>query len=337
MSEVKSRAAPSARNGQKIKQDPNATLAKLFLPQLARFQALAKRDLAFHTSFIALGVASLIGFIFFFSFLADSFLMGLFVAFIFFALVLYFVLKLYFQEQKPAELVSICNQYKSHLTEILGKDNPKAHAEALSNIASKLDNAEVSFYRLPSWLEGARPYFEGMWRTLHWNDVHLFKELFLRAALEQKIELVKSAPLDPEAHMDLAESYLQLAMHAKAPIMAKTLTWKSSSKMQALQNAFHANMATAIEEYAIVKDLTPNNLSVHKRLADGYNVLNMPEKEIEEYQRIVEIAPDDLQALHSLGKLYFRLGQNSKGLKVYEKLEELSPNDARALLDRYGI
>jgi tetratricopeptide (TPR) repeat protein len=245
--------------------------------------------------------------------------MGIFVAFVFFALVLYFVLRLYFQEQKPAAFAAICNQYQSEVSDYVGKDNPLEVAEAVSSFASSLDNSELSFYALPKQLETLRPYFEQLWRACHWKDVHLLKELFLQAAIREKTKLVKYAPLDPQAHEELAASYLDLAMHLK----------KRSDKNKRY-------IGLAIEEYQIIKELIPNEAWVHQQLATSYHALDMPEKEIEEYEAIVELAPEDIQAELALGKLYFRLGKNGKGLKVYEKLMRLSPDSASTLIEEYG-
>src|SRR5262249_15896412 len=88
-----------ANHAQKIKcqdtlqKSTHSQLDPLSRQVLVSFQNIVKRDLLFHSFFIGLASSALICFIFFFSFLADSFLMGIFVACFFFALVLYFVLK----------------------------------------------------------------------------------------------------------------------------------------------------------------------------------------------------------------------------------------------------
>ena len=105
------------RSSKKAKEQPdNAAALRLTQSALRAFQHIVKLELLFHTLFIGrcLCISSrLYLFLFFF---IDIFSLGIFIAYFFFAIVLYFVLKLYFQEQKPTELLQLrdiyLNEYK---------------------------------------------------------------------------------------------------------------------------------------------------------------------------------------------------------------------------------
>ena len=90
--------------------------SKLNASVLACFQEIVKRELLFHSIFPAIGGLLLVGF-HLSSFLADSFLMGIFIAVTFFTTVLYFVLRLYFQDKKPARILQLRNEYLAQCNE----------------------------------------------------------------------------------------------------------------------------------------------------------------------------------------------------------------------------
>lgn len=289
--------------------------AKDIGPLFACFQHIAKRELFFHSLFFVIGILSAIAFVFFFSFLADSFVMGIFIAFLFFTSVLYFVLRLYYQEQKPVQLQNLRNEYLAQFPQ-----DPTQLAAIATDCAKKLDDAELRFYSLPKSFEFCRPSLEKLWRACHWKDVQLFKELFLRYAVEQNVKLVTESPTEPEPHAELAEAYLTLAN-------------LYGSKQQ---ERYVHYCRLALEELQIVTEYAPSDLWVHAKLAETYQALQMTEKAISQYEAILHINPQDVDSLYALGKLYFKQGMHGKGLKVYEKLKQLSTPLAEQLLAAYG-
>lgn len=295
---------------------------------LTCFQHIVKRELIFHSLFIGLAALSLIGFIFFFSFLSDSFLMGIFIACFFFAFVLYFVLKLYFQEQKPQELQQLRDEYLNQYP-----NDPETIAEAATDFAKLLGESKVDYFVLPQFLDFLKPSLEKFLANYHWRDAHLFKELFLRAAIDQKVKLVISHPTDQKSHQELASAYMALAEHFQAPLEGMNASSKSAVDFW---EQFQMFARLAIEELLIVKEYAPNDLWTSTKLAECYLALGMLEQAIVEYELILEENPDDIEALFSLGKLYFKQGLHGKGLKIYEQLKEYTPAKAEELISLYG-
>jgi tetratricopeptide (TPR) repeat protein len=290
------------------------------------FQDIVKRELFFHSLFIGLAALALFGFLFFFSFLSDTFLMGIFIACCFFGVVLYFVLKLYFQEQKPQELTQLRDDY-------LKQCDPKNIALACTNFVELLENTKIDYWHLPSSFDFLRPSFEKFLATYHFQDVHLFKELFLRAAVEQKIKEVITQPTEIDSHKELATSYMALAEHFQAPLESMNPTSKTS---QLYWEHFQTFQRLAIEELLIVKEYAPNDLWTSTKLAECYLALGMLDQAIVEYELILEENPNDTEALFSIGRLYFKQGLHGKGLKIYEQLQQFAPEKARALIRHYG-
>lgn len=303
----------------------SANLERLSNSALACFQHIVKRELFFHSIFFALLAVSLITFLFFFSFLSDSFLMGIFIACFFFAFVLYFVLKIYFQEQKPRELLMLRDGYL--------KNAPTNKAEVANDFAKLLDKSTMQYFELPQMVDFLRPSLQKILSKYHWRDVHLFKELFLRTAVDEKVKAVKAAPTEKASHAELATSYMALAEHFQAPLEAMN----SSSKVaEVFWENFQTFARLAIEELLIVKEYAPNDLWACTKLAECYLALGMLDQAIIEYETILEKNPEDPEALFSLGTLYFKQGLHGKGLKIYAELHNHNPSRAVELISLYG-
>lgn len=323
-----------SRFESKFESKPEYKFNQAALDRLAQsahscFEHIVKREMLFHTLFIALAVVSLIGFLFFFSFLSDSFVMGIFIACFFFGFVLYFVLKLYFQEQKPAELVELRDQY---LTQYKAQ-NPASVAKAARDFAIQLDSSKIDYIALPKFLDFVKPSLEKFLASYHWQDVHLFKELFLRSELDQKLKSVIGAPTDKVAHKELASSYMSLAEHFHTPLDSMNSSTKTSQKFWENYQTFSR---LAIEELLIVKEYAPSDLWTSSKLAECYLSLGMLDQAIVEYETILEENEDDPDALFSLGTLYFKQGLHGKGLKIYEQLQNVAPSKAQELIALYG-
>lgn len=310
----------------------SAAYHRLCQSALNCFQHIIKRELLFHSLFIGLAAASLVGFMFFFSFLSDSFLMGIFIACFFFAFVLYFVLKLYFQEQKPHELLRLRDEYLNQ-HKALSLNDPKSLSDAASNFAKLLDETKLEYCFLPRFLHFLKPSLEKLLLAYHWKDVHLFKELFLRANIDQKVQQVIRTPTATDAHKELANAYMALAEHFQAPLDTMNAASKTA---QIFWEHFQTFARLAIEELLIVKEYTPNDLWASTKLANCYLSLGMLEQAIIEYEAILEENEHDLDALFSLGTLYFKQGLHGKGLQIYQQLQQFAPSRAGELIAIYG-
>ncbi len=322
--------ATQAKQSKKQKQPtppptPTVNIERLSTSAFSCFQDIVKRELFFHTLFFGLAGISLVLFLVFFSFLSDSFLMGIFIACFFFALVLYFVLKIYFQEQKPRELMQLRDDYLKNVATNI--------AEAATSFAKQLDQSRMQYFALPQFLDFLKPSLERVLSAYHFRDVHLFKELFLRTAIDEKVKAVKLAPTEKASHADLANAYIALAGHFQAPLD----TMNSSSKIaQVFWEHFQTFSRLAIEELLIVKEYAPNDLWACTKLAECYLALGMLDQAIIEYETILEENPQDSEALFSLGTLYFKQGLHGKGLKIYAELSEQGSSKAQELISLYG-
>lgn len=314
------------------KSQNTAAYHRLSHSALSCFQHIVKRELLFHALFIGLAAISLVAFVFFFSFLSDSFLMGIFIACFFFAIVLYFVLKLYFQEQKPAELMQLRNEYLSQY-KTLGKNDPQTVSDAASTFAKLLDVTKLEYCALPKSLDFIKPSLEKLLFAYHWKDVHLFKELFLRSTVDQKVKQVILAPTDIAAHKELASSYMTLAAHFQMPLDRLN---PASKTAQNFWERYQTFARLAIEELLIVKEYAPDDLWTSTKLAECYLSLGMLEQAISEYEAILEENRQNIDALYNLGSLYFKQGLHGKGLKIYEQLTAVAPSKAQELIAIYG-
>lgn len=310
----------------------SAQYHRLSQSALSCFQHIVKRELLFHALFVGLAALSLIGFVFFFSFLSDSFLMGIFIACFFFAFVLYFVLKLYFQEQKPAELLQLRDEYLTQYKALANNDS-QSMSNAARNFAKLLDVTKLDYCFLPKFLNFAKPSLESLLLAYHWKDVHLFKELFLRASIDQKVKQVIRAPTDITCHKELARAYMDLAEHFQAPLDTMNTASKTT---QTFWENFQTFARLAIEELLIVKEYNPTDLWTSTQLASCYLSLGMLDQAIVEYEAILEENEHDLEVLFSLGTLYFKQGLHGKGLKVYQQLQLFAPSKADELIAIYG-
>ncbi len=289
---------------------------------LHNFQHIVKKELLFHSLFIGLAALASLFFLFFFSFLSDSFLMGIFIACLFFGIVLYFVLKLYFQEQKPQELLLLRNQYLA-----------KSDQNGVTSFVKTLDQSKLDYIAIPHFLDFVKPTIEKFLARYHWKDVHLFKELFLRAELEEMLKSVIKNPADPDAHKSLASAYMALGEHFHRPLEKLSSSSKTS---ELFWEHFQTFYRLAIEELLIVSEYAPNDLWTTTKLAECYLSLGMLDQAIVEYETILATNPHDKDALFSLGTLYFKQGLHGKGLKIYQELKAIAPNLAEELIALYG-
>lgn len=301
------------------------------------FQAITKRYLLFHLVFISMVLLAFTLFVLFFSFLADSFLLAVAIACFFFTCVMYFVLRLYFQEQKPRKFIALRDECLNACKQKIPFQNSKARHFAIARAAEQaslaLNSKELSLYKPFRGFNFLKSPLERLSRAFHWHDVHKMKELFLLASIDEYTSLMKNHPTSFDSHAVMACAYINLANHYAAPLSNK----QSASISHELKQKFRLSAQRAVEELTILKEYAPDDPWVHTQLAINFRELKMPEKEIEEYEACVRLCPLDEEMLFTLGTLYFKQGFNAKGLKIYEQLKYINPDKAEALINYYGV
>jgi hypothetical protein len=285
---------------------------------LNAFSGIVKKHQLFHLSFACFGIFFCFLFFFLYSTLAESYLIAICIACLFFFTVTYFVLRLYFQQEKPRKLYELSEKYLS-----LCKEEQGSHAivgSYLEEIAAKISNLPPVF---PFTFGQNVPW---LIKFFYLPDLYLMKEIFLLSSVEEYLEMVKKSPTAFEAHASLAKAYGLLADLYK------------NADFDDLRYAekYRQCLVRAIEELKILKEFAPETLWARKQLACHYQSLNMAENEIEEYEAICALCPHDSSSFVTLGKIYFQQGKTGKGLKIYEELKGKDPILAGELLHFYG-
>jgi len=212
---------------------------------------------------------------------------------------------------------------------------------ALYRLIDALENQEQHYYPLLSGIEALAPLMEKFTIWAHWKDVHRMKELLLFAALDQHMQLVKTAPTDLEAHASLATAYVTLSklyMDPRKKALRQQPVWVSKEyASEEMLAKFRMAAERAIEEFTILDAYATRDPWVHAQLASLYHDLEIAEKEIQEYEILLDISPDNHEVLLRLGILYFQQGHNAKGLKIYEQLQKEEEGKAEELISYYDI
>lgn len=320
-------------------------LNKAFDPIFFEFDGVMKRYVAFNLFFLSLCIAESALLIIFFAFLAQSLVLALSLAAVFFTIFAYFTLRIYFQTKKPEQLKMIKGRYIGVCKTLMNYQEGTAEhyislANACCKLANRLHGREYNYYSAPSAFAFLAPSLERISCWWHWQDIHLMKEMLLQQAVEEHIKFVKSQPTSLEAHAALANAYVMLSGLYIDPRKMEGYDderWISPDKFnEAFEKKFRSIAQRAIEEFKILGEYAPNDPWVHSQLAYSYHDLQMPMEEIREYETIQKLVPDDKDNLHKLGMLYFQQGLNAKGLRVYEELKKAHYAKAENLIKHYG-
>ncbi|MBS0656339.1 MAG: hypothetical protein JSR46_11230, partial [Verrucomicrobia bacterium] len=181
---------------------------------IACFQHITKRHLLFHLAFAVIACVGVVLFVLFFSLLANSFLLSLTIASFFFVCVMYFVLRIYFQEQKPKAFMALRDEYLAACRQKEQSHNaPQATAQAAERAYTALGNKELSLYKIFSKFDFLKAASLRLSKTFHWYDVHTLREYFLLSSIEAYTSVIKSEPTSYDAHAALACAYINLANH----------------------------------------------------------------------------------------------------------------------------
>lgn len=312
-----------------------------FLPQVR--QILRQYSL-FNIVFIALGTFEVLCCLVCFSLLTHSHLFAITLAIFLMTFFTYFILKIYFLNKKPENLLLLCEKTLEDLSS-------KAHdmqnmfekdlfiASSLTRLANALKDIESSFYTPPKNFENLRQSFEKLGSWLHWKDFHLIKEWLYLQTIQLYVNLIKEQPDHLQLHMALANTWVMFSSIYSTSLRGENSEedrWTPSEKYsEAIKTKFTLCAQRAIEEFKILNDYNPEDPWVYTQLAYSYHDLQMPGEEIKAYEKIVALVPNDLDALYKLGTLYFEQGFTAKGLKIYEQLKHQYPSKASSLIKHY--
>lgn len=320
-------------------------LNKVFDPIIYEFDGVMKRYVAFNIFFLGLCATELVLMLVFFALLAQSLVLALSLAGVFFTFFAYFTLRVYFQTKKPEQLKLITERYISSCKSLLGYqegsiENAVTLASACCKLANRLHGREYNLYPLPTWFAFLIPSMERFSCWWHWEDFHYIKEQLLQAAVDEHIKIVKYQPTSLEAHAALANSYVMLSGLFIDPRKMEGYDddrWIPEEKYgEASEAKFRGIAERAIEEFKILSEYAPNDPWVHSQLAYSYHDLQMPLEEISQYEAIQKLMPEDRDNLYKLGVLYFQQGFNAKGLRVYEELKKAHYKKCENLIKYYG-
>lgn len=320
-------------------------LNKVIDPIFMQFDRLMRRYAVFNLLFFLLCGGEVILLVMFFTFFAQSLMLALMLAIVFFSCFAYFTLRLYFQTKKPEQLKEIKERYIAACKGIINyqESSPEHHialANACCKLANRLHGREYSYYAAFAWLSFIAPSVEKFSCWCHWEDLHYMKELLLQASVDEHLKLIKCQPVNLEAHAALANAYVMLSGLYIDPRKIERYDeerWIPSEKYnEAFEKKFRAIAECAIEEFKILNEYAPDDPWVHSQLAYSYHDLQMPLEEIREYEIIYKLNPDDKDNLYKLGVLYFQQGLNAKGLRVYEELKKSQYHKLESLIKQYG-
>jgi tetratricopeptide (TPR) repeat protein len=298
----------------------------------------------FNIFFLTLGCIELALLVFFFAFLTKSSILAFGLGAIFLTFFSYFILRMYFQSQRPEQLKTILHHFLDRIKEIISYQEgvPEHHialAGSCCRFSESLENKDTVLYTPPKWLHFLAPTLERFSCWWHWQDIHKMREILLSASIEEYIKLVQCEPTNLEVHVLLANAYHLLSriyMDPRKEVDPSNDPWIPVEKYSpAFESKFQAITQKAIEELKIISEYTPEDPWVHRQLAANYRELKMPEDEIREYETILKFYPQDQDTLFTLGQLYFQQGRNAKGLKIYEELKRSHYKKAEYLIKLY--
>jgi len=294
------------------------------LPQYYRsfllgFRKVARSFIAFNLIYILLFVGELFLFFFFLPALTKSAMAAFALGALFLTCFSYVILLFYYQAKKPEQLIQLRDRFLTSCKQILMVPEGEAEhhlslADALSKLAAYLQDAELTFCKMPKIIARFSSYSFSA-------DVVKMKLLLLQQAVDEHLKQVRITPTHLEVHASLAGTYVALS---------------TVYRQMALEEKYRVSARLAIEEFSILSYYAPNDPWVHEQLALGYHDLGMPEEETREVETLLKLRSQDKDVLYRLGTLYFRQGMNAKGLQVYEELKRGNFKKAEDLIASYG-
>ncbi len=299
----------------------------------------------FHLGAFAFLALQLIAVLFSLATFSQNISAAFFIASLFLSSFSYMILLFYFQAKKPDQFLHLQKNYLEQIEKIIPFSNGDSEyhmavSQAIYRLVERLENSEYTLFFFSKTKRSSSIFMQKLSAFLHWKDLLRIKELLLSSSIEELIQLVKSEPIDLEAHASLAEAHLNLGKTYLDPRKKHPhidFPWIPKDYANPLmEKKFRFAAQRAIEEFKILDEYVPHDPWVHAQLANIYHDLEMIKQEIGEYEKILEIAPNDKQVLFRLGILYFQQGHNAKGLHIYRKLKDNQEDIAAELISYYG-
>lgn len=324
----------------------NGEIKSIGSPILKSFDRLVFSHFIYTLLLALITVCEFVFLILFFPTLLQSSLFAFSIAGFFMTLFACLMLKQYLNAQRPEKIYDLCFQFLDECKRGLryqdGEiDHHIALAQACCKLADLLHGREFNYYIPPRWLSFLLPALEKFSCYWHWEDLHLFKELLLKASLDEHLKLVRCEPTNLHVHAALANAYVMLSGLYLDPRQMdgyENEEWipKNKYNEEMVQN-FRLAAECAIEEFKILKEFAPNDPWIYTQLAYSYRDLQMPEEEMKAYEAIISLRPHDHDTLFKLGMVYFKRGENALGLKVYQELKKAHFKKAEMLMNYYGV
>lgn len=314
-----------------------------FLDEISvKFQTLTKRFAFFHLGFFFLFLLEVITILLFFPILAKNFLLAILVALTLLTAFSYFVLRLYFQSQKPKQFIHIRDYFILLCQPIYQENVPSIQKrelflKLLYDLIFKLEGKEYEYYRLPFFDFAFGPPLKKLSAWFHWEDIHIMKELLHLYGIQMQMQWIKQNPTRPELHATLAKSYTRLYKIYQPSFTEENEYSFISQKYlsQSMTEKFQKRAQCAIEEWNVVLYYEPEQIEALTQMAEIYQDLNEQNKELEIYQKLVKLAPQNRDFQFHLAVLYFKTGLIAPGLEIYETLVQLLPDKAQELIELY--
>lgn len=95
---------------------------------------------------------------------------------------------------------------------------------------------------------------------------------------------------------------------------------------------FRHNRAKAIEYLKKSRDANSVDPSVHFRLAQAFDLADMPYNALLEYERVLQDNPKHTKALNAKGWIYYNLGDVQQAIDLWNQSLSINPKDREAVL-----
>ncbi len=303
------------------------------------FSTLCHNSAKFHIGFLLLFSSLFFVTLLFFPLLSSSSLIAYAIGALFLTGFSFFSIRLYINAKKPSQMAEIRMHYIEECKKIVPNSEPAALTHALYHLVSKLHLIEYQLYKFGRKSETMGSLLQKFSCYMHWKDAMKMREMLLFVAVQESIQLVKTRPVDVEAHAALANGYRKVSHNYLSPFkqsFGQILPWVPKEYDSEQMGAkFKKAAMRAIEEYKIIDRFAPKELWVHEQMASIYRDLEKPDEEIREYELICQLNPKNLQSLFRLGALYFEQGMSAKGLQIYEELKRAKDQGAEMLIALY--
>jgi tetratricopeptide (TPR) repeat protein len=313
-----------------------------FFTSYQKFQSCIRFYGYFHIAFISFLCLQLLCFLLFFSYFSQSLVAAFSIALFFLTIFSYFVLLFFFQAKKPEQLLLIRSEFIDACEKqtAFSANSPEyllTLSSALEEFSTFLGGQSFSFYTTSLSSKALAPLIEKFNIWLHWKNFHSMQEMLLLESAKRLISLIKQAPMDLEAHGNLAEIYMQLSkLYVHPKKLDLSFLWISPDYFSSeMQEKFLFYSKKAIEEFKILESCSSSDAWIYAHLAEIYRLQERPEEEILQCEKLLEISAQNIEVLFRLGVLYFQQGMNAKALKLYETLLQESPEKAAALIEHY--